>query len=203
MNLADLIQTWGYAAVFAGTLLEGETVLVLAGFAAHRGYLDLAAVIGVAIAGSFLGDQLWFHLGRRYGQTVLERFPRLAPGVARMQALLARHHVLVILSLRFLYGLRTVGPLAIGMAGVPWLRFQALNLAGAIVWSIVIAAAGYLFGQAFELLLGDLRHYEEWLLAAIALAGLLAGWLHQRRRAATPPTQPREPPCHPSPDSKR
>ena len=38
MDLAALVTQYGYAAVAVGCLLEGETVLLLAGFAAHRGY---------------------------------------------------------------------------------------------------------------------------------------------------------------------
>lgn len=183
MNLPALIQTYGYGAVFAGTLLEGESVLLLAGFAAHRGYLDLASVVGVAILGSFLGDQLWFYLGRRHGPALLARYPRYAASAARAQALLAKYHLPLILSVRFLYGLRTVLPFTIGMSEIPALRFQLLNFAGAVLWSVTITAAGYLFGNAVEYILGDLKHYEEILLAAIALGGL-AFWWYSRSRAA-------------------
>lgn len=58
MPLADLLREYGYYAVFLGTFLEGETVLVMAGFAAHSGYLQLPWVI--AVAGGTLGDQLYF-----------------------------------------------------------------------------------------------------------------------------------------------
>ena len=183
MNLADLIETYGYWAVLVGTLLEGESVLLLAGFAAHRGYLVLHTVIGVAIAGSFLGDQLWFYLGRKHGATLLERYPKYAAPAARAQALLARYHMPLILSVRFLYGLRTILPFVIGMSEIPTLRFQILNFAGAVLWSMTIAAAGYLFGNAVEYFLGDLKHYEEILLAVIALGGL-AFWWYSSRRAA-------------------
>ena len=183
MNVPELIQTYGYWAVLGGTLLEGESVLLLAGFAAHRGYLELHTVIGVAVAGSFLGDQLWFYLGRRHGARLLARYPRYAASAARAQALLAKYHLPLILSVRFLYGLRTVLPFTIGMSGIPALRFQLLNFAGAVLWSVTIAAAGYLFGNAVEYILGDLKHYEEILLAAIALGGLAFWWYSSRRRA--------------------
>ena len=75
LHLPELIQTYGYSAIFAGTLLDAETVLLIGGFAAHRGYLDLPTVVGVAIAGSFLANQLWFFLGRWHGEKLLERFP--------------------------------------------------------------------------------------------------------------------------------
>jgi hypothetical protein len=67
MEAAALIARYGYAAVFAGTLLEGETLLLLAAYAAHRGYLDWATVVVVAWLGATLGDQLWFALGRYRG----------------------------------------------------------------------------------------------------------------------------------------
>jgi membrane protein DedA with SNARE-associated domain len=182
VNLPDLIETYGYWAVLAGTLLEGESVLLLAGFAAHRGYLDLPTVVGVAIAGSFIGDQAWFFLGRRNGARLLVRFPKYAAPAARAQALLARYHMPLILSVRFLYGLRTVLPFVIGMSDISTPRFQVLNFGGAVLWSVTITAGGYLFGHAVEYVLGDLRHYEEILLGVIA-AGGLAFWLYSRRRA--------------------
>ena len=75
MNLPELIENYGYWVVFAGTLLEGESVLLLAGFSAYSGLLELHTVIGVATLGSFLGDQLWFLLGRTQGAKLLARFP--------------------------------------------------------------------------------------------------------------------------------
>ena len=66
--LESLIDTYGYIAIFIGTLLEGETVLVLGGFAAFRGYLSLPYVILTAFIGSMLGDQFFFYLGRTHAQ---------------------------------------------------------------------------------------------------------------------------------------
>ena len=44
-DYASLIQQYGYVATFAGTLIEGESLLILAGLAAHRGYLSLPLVV--------------------------------------------------------------------------------------------------------------------------------------------------------------
>ncbi|GEM_PF-2500139 len=95
--------------------------------------------------------------------------------------MLQRHPVPLILGLRFLYGLRTVGPLAIGMSGIPPWLFLAL---GALLWSVAVAVAGagHLFGQTLEWLLADLRHYEPEVMAAIAACGLGLWLLHRRRR---------------------
>ncbi|MGW8187802.1 MAG: DedA family protein [Desulfobacterales bacterium] len=73
--LESLIEKFGYLAVLLGTFLEGETILVLGGFAAHRGYLLLAGVILTAFCGSLMGDQLFFFLGRRNSRAFLDRRP--------------------------------------------------------------------------------------------------------------------------------
>lgn len=181
MNLPGLIEQYGYWAVLGGTLLEGESVLLLAGFAAHRGYLDLPTVVGVAIIGSFIGDQAFFFLGRYQGTKLLNRFPRYSVQVAVAQEKLARYHTPLILAMRYLYGLRAVLPFAIGMSTISTTRFQVLNLAGALLWSVTIAAGGYLFGHLVERMLGDLHRYEEMLLAVLALGGLIFWWYSHRK----------------------
>ena len=90
MSLETMIATYGYGAVLVGTFLEGETVVLLGGFAAHRGYLDLPWVIAVAFAGSLLGDQLYFYLGRRHSARILrsDRDPVEIEGGLRMDTLM-------------------------------------------------------------------------------------------------------------------
>ena len=63
MDLLSIIENYGYAAILIGTFLEGETILVLAGVAAHQGYLVLTWVIIAAFVGSLCGDQLFFLFG--------------------------------------------------------------------------------------------------------------------------------------------
>jgi membrane protein DedA with SNARE-associated domain len=187
MSIATLVQDYGYVAVFVGTLLEGESVLILAGVAATLGYLSLPMIIITATVGSFLGDQVFFYLGRRYGPELLQRFPILATRAERMQKLLRRFHLPLILGVRFLYGLRTVGPMVIGMSGITWAQFFVLNLIGASVWASTIAGAGYLFGNTLELLLVDIKRYEELLLGAIAAAGMVAWLVYRWRQRRLPP----------------
>ena len=76
MSLEELVANYGYAAIAIGTFLEGETILVLGGFSAHRGFLDLKWVIFCAFLGSFLGDQAAFYIGRFRGEKFLDKRPR-------------------------------------------------------------------------------------------------------------------------------
>ena len=182
-ELAQLLQRFGYAAVFVGTLLEGETVMLMAGFAAHQGYLQLPLVIVSAFAGGLLGDQCLFALGRWRGPQLLARFPSLNTPAAKAAQLLERHRTSIIFGIRFMYGLRTAGPLAIGMSEVPLSRFVLLNTLGAATWATLFTVIGYAFGHGAERVLGTVRDYEKDALVALAVFGCVIGLVHWLRRA--------------------
>lgn len=175
------ITHFGYLAILLGTFLEGETILVLAGLAAHRGYLDLPLVILAAFVGTLLGDQLYFYLGRRHSEWLLKRHPAWRFKIERVDRILSRYQTIMLLSFRFLYGFRTLSPFVIGMSSIRTWKYIFLNLIGAAVWTVFIAYAGYYFGQAVELFLGDIKRFEIWVFIAVALAGA-AVWIHHFRR---------------------
>jgi membrane protein DedA with SNARE-associated domain len=179
VDLRALVDSYGYLAVFAGAFLEGETVLALAGLAAYRGYLDLYTVIAVAIFGGFLGDQFYFFLGRRHGARILARFPDAGARAHRFDALLARWHAPVIVAIRFLYGLRIVGPMLLGMGRVPAWKFMLCNFVGALLWAPLIAGLGYAFGSVVEAFVENLEEYEMWVFAAVVALG--AAWIAVHR----------------------
>jgi membrane protein DedA with SNARE-associated domain len=187
MTLTEFLGRYGYLAVLIGTFVEGETILVMAGFAAHQGYLSLPLVILAAFGGSLAGDQLAFFVGRRYATRLLSRFPRLAPGVRRADRLLARYGTPLLLGFRFVYGIRNVTPLAAGSSRIASFRFLALNVVGAAAWAVCIAYAGYAFGHGFELLLDRAKAYEAHaflVFAAVGTAAAIVWWLTRRSRGA-------------------
>ena len=170
-SLPGLVSDYGYLAVFIGTLLEGEAILMLAAYAAHQEYLSLPLVIVVAFFGATMGDQIFFLLGRRFGTRLLERFPSLRARTGRVDQLLLRYHGSVIIGIRFAYGLRIAGPIAIGMSTLPAWRFFVFNAIGALIWAPLIAGVGYLFGHTLEWLLVDFKRYET--IGFVALIGVL------------------------------
>jgi len=170
--LESLLIQYGYPILLIGTFFEGETILVLGGVAAQMGYLSLDRVIACGFAGTLLGDQLYFLLGRRYGPGYLASRPAWQARSQKVYRIMERHPVLLILGFRFLYGLRTVTPFAIGMSNISYLRFALLNLLGAGLWAGLIALAGYYFGHGVALLIGDIQHYELEVLTLVGGIGL-------------------------------
>lgn len=189
-----LIQSWGYPALFVGTFFEGETVLIVAGYAAHRGYLSLTFVLLIAFAGALAGDQLWFFLGRTHGAKLLAHRPAWQPRIARIHDLVQRHQTAVLLGFRFLYGVRNLTPFVLGASGFSPARFALLNAIGAAIWAIVVGVAGYLLGHGAELILADVKRFEIWIVAGAFLLTAciwatfqIRGRLRNRMRAAQNP----------------
>ena len=183
--LSEMIAKYGYLAVFVGTFFEGETILVLGGFAAHLGYLELPYVMLAAFVGTFLGDQIYYLIGRRWGVRLLDRRPRWRDRSAKAMALLHKYDIIFILSFRFIYGVRSVSPFVIGMSGISPLRFIPLNLLAAFIWAIAVGLLGYLFGEVFQRYMAEIKQYEFYVLGGIAGIGLLLwgrNMLRGRRR---------------------
>jgi membrane protein DedA with SNARE-associated domain len=176
VTLESLIESYGYLAILILTFFEGETIVILAGVAAHLGLLELQWVILSALAGSFGGDQFYYYLGRHWGPKIIAKRLSWREGAEKVYQLLRRHQYFLILTFRFYYGLRNVTPFAVGSAHVPRLRFFVLNLIGAIVWAVIFAYAGYLFGEAFKLFIDDYHKYALYVLGGLVLLGL-AIWL--------------------------
>ncbi len=179
MDFQSLIEQYGYAAILIGTFFEGEAVLVIAGFLANQGYLKLAGVVVAAFAGALLGDQLYFHIGRWKGQPFIASRPTLKYHSQRVVRLLHSHQNKLILGFRFVYGIRTVTPFVLGASGVAPLRFLILNTIGALLWALAIGLAGFYFGKALELMLGQLKDYEMLILGGMVGVALIA-WLGRR-----------------------
>ena len=185
--MEDLISQYGYAVVFVGTLLEGETIFLIAAYLTHAGYLSIEYVFLTGLAGTFFGDQFYFFVGRRWGRAFLARRLSWRTKLDKAFGLLERHETLFILSFRFIYGLRNVSPFAIGMSDVRTWKFIALNFLSAVLWASVFGAAGYFAGKAIHSVIGKIEAAEIYVVAAIAIAGaLLWGlFLYRGRRGRT------------------
>jgi membrane protein DedA with SNARE-associated domain len=184
---------YGYPVLFAGVLLEnaaipvpGETAVLVAGFLASPAggsRFELGWVIAVTFLAAVLGDNLGFWLGRRFARPRIlagRRFLILTPTTLQlMDDYLARYGLWTVFAARFIAGLRVVGALAAGTAGMPWRRFLPANAAGALAWAITISLLGYFFGHSLHLL-------HEWLgRGALLLVGgliLLIGVPYLYRR---------------------
>lgn len=136
------ISQYGPMAIALGTFAEGETAVLLGGAGLALGLLDFWTVAGAAFAGSLAGDQFFFWLGRLKGAAWLARHPRFADRVAAASRQLAGHRTALLVSYRFIYGLRGVIPFAFGLTDLSWRFFFLANLVTAALWSVLFTLIG-------------------------------------------------------------
>ena len=164
-----------YVTVFAGCFVEGETTLVTSSFAAHRGYLEIFAVMIIALIATQSWDWMWFTIGRVKGKKLLESRARLKGKADKIDSLLKKHTVPVLLGYRFLYGFRSAVPLAIGMSSIPGKTFLWFSLINTLIWDCLFSSMGYFFGAFLKANLKRIEDYEFEILALILFSGVITG----------------------------
>jgi len=171
MNLEALLHHYGYLAVFAGTFLEGETVLVLAGFFASRGLLSLLPVLVTAAAGAYVGHVFWFWLGRRQGTRLVRHFSRFERQIRRSLELVERYGAGAIFLTQYLYGLRIASAIVFGLSAMSLRKFLLYQALSCALWATLIGLLGFFFGRAVERVLGEAAAVEKCTLLFILLVG--------------------------------
>lgn len=157
-TLQDVLGRWGYLVIFGAMLLEnagvplpGETVTLMGGYAAGSGQLNVLGVMGAAIGGAVLGDNIGYWVGRRLGWDLILKVGRwLGQSPAQLEKLreqFLRHAGKSVLLGRFVAVLRVVaGPMA-GAVGMPYPKFFLCNVLGATLWATTMVSLAWLGGR--------------------------------------------------------
>lgn len=140
------VQEWGYVILFCWSILEGEWGLLLAGIASHQGYLDVYWCIFIAGLGGFTGDQIYFYIGRLRKDYVQKKFRSQRRKFALASRLMQKYGWPIIFVQRYMYGLRTIIPISIGLTRYSALKFAIINLVSAWVWAAITIVPAWYFG---------------------------------------------------------
>lgn len=139
-------EIYGYIALFFYSLGGGFIGIVVAGILSHTGELNIYISIGVAIASNFIGDNLLFYLGRYNKNEVLKYFKKHRRKLALSHAMIKKHGGKVIYIQKFLYGIKTLIPLAIGLSKYTFKDFILRNALASVLWGLAFGSAAYFAG---------------------------------------------------------
>jgi membrane protein DedA with SNARE-associated domain len=151
VDLQSLADALGPLAVFSVAALEGDAAVLTAGILVQRGFLDFWPAFAAAAAGGWASDQFFYFLARAWrGRPRVEAVLARAREWRLFQFLIARP-VLLALVIRFLPGMRTLGPvtLAVGTPMTP-VRFMLLTGFASIVWAGSLILIGQGAGHALQ-----------------------------------------------------
>ena len=181
MDLGAAIHSSGGPVLFVWAWLQGEAAVIVGGALAAAGYWPWWAVSLIAMVPATLGHQIYFAVGRRYGEPVLERLPaRWHPAIERARMLVRTHDSRVMLLMRFAYGIRLPLPILCGVARIEPSRFLLYNVGTGLGWALLFTWIGYVYGAATTALLGHVMRAESWILLGALTLGVSAHWVSHR-----------------------
>lgn len=169
--LINLLKEYGYIILFLWSILEGEMGLIMGGILAHTGDLNYAMTIFIAGLGGFTGDQMYFYIGRFNKGIIQRKLHKQRRKFAIAHLLLKKYGWPIIFMQRYMYGLRTVIPMSIGITKYSAKRFAIINLLSAWVWAAITVTPAYYFGKEILVALGYAK--QHWYFALPIAASFL------------------------------
>lgn len=161
--LIELMKQYSYLILYIWSILEGESGLIMAGILSHTGDMNIFLSILVAGLGGFTGDFIYFFIGRYNKKYVHKKLHSQRRKFALTHLLLKKYGWPIIFAQRYMYGMRTIIPVSIGLTGYNMKKFAIINFFSAIVWAAVTITLAWYFGQEILNLLKILR--EHWYIA--------------------------------------
>jgi undecaprenyl-diphosphatase len=197
LDLVARLGDWSYliifaaacleCAAFAGLLVPGESLVLASGFFAHRGILELDAVMAAAGVGAIAGDNIGYLLGSRLGREWLlrkgSRFGLRKKRLAQAEAFFKRQGPKAVFIGRFIGFARALVPFVAGASRMPYRKFFLYDALGAALWTVGFVTLGYVLGASWQVA-------EKWIsrsgliLGGLVLVGIGIVWL-RRRQART------------------
>ena len=157
----DVSSNWWFVAIiFVVALLDSvfpvvpsETTVIIGGVAAGQGDQNLMVVILAGACGAFVGDNLAYAIGHRFGGLVHRWADRKPSRAVRLES--AGHQIrlrggLLLITARFIPGGRTILTVSSGVTGQPRRWFAGWVAVAGLLWATYGATLGYVFGQQFK-----------------------------------------------------
>jgi undecaprenyl-diphosphatase len=175
------LHTAGYFLAFLAAFLEalpgiglfipGQSVVVIAGFLAHKEILAFWAVALLATLGAILGDLVGYWVGRKYGTS----FVRQPAFLDEVNELLRLHPIKTLVLGRFNSVTRAFAPFVAGANRVKFSRFMLANVLGGILWALCWVSLGFIFGASYDLA----RRALEWAVLLLIIVLTVAFFMYR------------------------
>jgi membrane protein DedA with SNARE-associated domain len=142
----EWLKEYGYIVLFAWSILEGEIGLIMAGIMSHTGDMFLPIALLVGALGGFVGDQIYFYIGRFNKRYIHNQLHTHRRKFAIAHLLIKKYGWPIIFVQRYMIGMRTAIPMAIGLTKYSGKKFAFINFISALFWASATIIPAYYFG---------------------------------------------------------
>jgi len=176
-DMLTSLETYGYVFLFLYSFGGGFVALMGAGVLAFLGHMDLTTAILVAFVANFIGDMFLFYMGRYNKKQVMEYMHKHKRKLALSHILMKKHGSWVVFLQKYVYGIKTLIPLAIGITKYDMKKFAILNVISAAVWALSFGFGSYYFGNAL-VEFAKIVAQKPWIAPIILIIFSSALWLY-------------------------
>jgi membrane protein DedA with SNARE-associated domain len=167
--MEELIRDWGYIILFLYSFGGGFVALVVAGILSYSGELNIVIAMLVAGTANFIGDQFLFTVARKNKHQAKQMMEKHKRKIAMSHLLMRKYGTWVIFLQKYIYGIKTLIPLAMGLTKYDYRKFIVFNLLASIVWALIIGLSAYMLGELVYKYIEEFKTYGLILVAVILL----------------------------------
>ncbi|MBL0708683.1 MAG: DedA family protein [Sulfurimonas sp.] len=180
------LATYGYIGLFLYSLGGGFVALVGAGVLSFMGKMDLSLSITIAFAANALGDILLFYMARYQKNMMMNGMRKHRRKLALAHIMMKKNGSWIILIQKFVYGIKTLIPIAIGLTKYDFKKFAILNIASSAVWALVVGIGSFYSGS-FLVNLAQAIGDKPWIAPVILVVLGGATWLYMEKATKKKP----------------
>lgn len=171
------LATYGYIGLFLYSLGGGFVALIGAGVLSFMGKMDLTLSITIAFLANALGDFMLFYMARYQKSIMMEGLRKHRRKLALAHIMMKKNGSWIILIQKFVYGIKTLIPIAIGLTKYDFKRFAVLNILSAGAWALIFGFGSYYSGS-FLMKVAETIGNKPWIapIILVVVGGIL--WLY-------------------------
>jgi membrane protein DedA with SNARE-associated domain len=171
------LATYGYIALFLYSFGGGMIAIIAAGVLSYKGVMNLEVSIAIAATANFIGDAVLSSIGRYNRETMMPYIKKHRRKLALSHILMKKYGDKIIIIKKFIYGLKTLIPIAVGLTKYPLIKFNILNLIAALIWALSLGYGSYYAGEYFTKIFHILED-EPYIAPAILLMLIGIVWIY-------------------------
>jgi membrane protein DedA with SNARE-associated domain len=175
--MEDLIRDWGYIILFLYSFGGGFLALAVAGVLSYSGDLNIYISLIVAGSANFIGDQFLFFLARNNKAYAKQMMGKHQRKIALSHLMMRKYGSIVIFLQKYVYGIKTLIPLAMGLTKYDARKFTFFNILATIIWTLIVGIASYMLG---ELVYTYTEQFKTFGIAFIVIILILVSYLFRK-----------------------
>lgn len=146
-DILTSLSTYGYLLLFVYSFGGGMIAIIAAGVLSYAGKMDIGTSIAIAATANTLGSAVLFSMGRYNKKALMPYIKAHRRKLALSHLLMKKYGDKIIFIQKFIYGLKTLVPMTIGLTKYPLVKFHVINTLCAVAWALILGIASYKAGE--------------------------------------------------------